>query len=65
MSRRDNFEHLEKENREFREINAKLLEACKGIAVAVFEEPPLRSARWGNAFRVLEAAIAEAEAKQG
>jgi len=29
MSRRDNFEHLEKENQELRKINAKLLAACK------------------------------------
>ncbi len=47
-----------------KESNKKLLEACKGIALAVFEEPPPRSARWGNAVIVLRAAIAEAE-KQG
>ena len=38
-----------------------LLEACKATKLAIFKEPPERSARWGEVARIIEAALAAAE----
>jgi len=74
MSRRDNFEHLEKENQELRKINAKLLAACElslERLTKICNELGIKASPWLSLLEAavltarLETAIAEAEPKQG